>query len=117
MIGATILGLHLLTAHAHGGYESRTPGIYFRDASCITAGAYRNSVGRLSIYAGCTLERGRFALTLGGVTGYGGGAMPLVIPSARIDLGGGFFLRAAVVPKPRRDGGSAALHFAIERHA
>lgn len=64
------LGLHLLTAHAMPGYEAVTPGIYARHESGATFGAYRNSIGRRSAYAGWTFESGRFALTVGAVSGY-----------------------------------------------
>ncbi len=67
-----ILGLHLLTAHAAQGYEAITPGAYARHESGFTVGAYRNSIGRPSAYAGWTFETEdrRFALTVGAVTGY-----------------------------------------------
>ncbi len=66
------LGLHLMTAHAASGYESVTPGIYIRHESGLTAGAYRNSIKRPSLYAGYTFETAdkRWALTVGAVTGY-----------------------------------------------
>lgn len=69
---AWVIGVHLLTAHAASGYEAVTPGIYARHESGFTVGAYRNSIGRESVYAGWTWETPdrRFALTAGGVTGY-----------------------------------------------
>lgn len=65
-----LLGIHLLTAHTAPGYETATPGIYARHESGFTVGAYRNSIGRPSAYAGWTFEQGRYALTVGAVTGY-----------------------------------------------
>ncbi len=72
MIEAWTIGLHLLTAHAVPGYEAVTPGAYARHESGFTLGAYRNSIGRASAYAGWTFETEdrRFALTVGAVTGY-----------------------------------------------
>lgn len=69
-INAWAIGLHLLTAHATPGYEAVTPGAYARHESGATFGAYRNSIGRASAYAGWTFERGQFALTVGAVSGY-----------------------------------------------
>lgn len=67
-----ILGLHLLSAHAHPGYDTVTPGLFVRSPGGITAGVLRNSVGRPGVYLGQTFETadGRFALTLGAITGY-----------------------------------------------
>lgn len=70
-LDAWTIGLHLLTAHAVPGYEAVTPGVYARHESGLTFGAYRNSIGRRSAYAGWTFESGRFALTVGAVSGYG----------------------------------------------
>lgn len=110
----TMLGLHLMTAHLHSGYESITPGIYARYESCATVGMYRNSVGRWSAYVGCTVEAGRFAVTMGGVTGYGFTVAPMMVPSVRLNLGQGSSLRIAIVPQLPH-GSSAAVHFAFER--
>lgn len=121
---AWTLGLHLISLHApnchdDGGlckrYEALTPGIYARAPSGLSFGAYRNSYGRGSVYAGWTFETPdkRFALTVAGVTGYPQrGLRPMALPSIRWDLGAKTSLRIAAAPKV---GGSAALvHFAIE---
>lgn len=113
-----ILGLHLLTAHVSPGYETFTPGAYVRHESGFTAGAYRNSIGRNSAYAGWTLETDdkRFAITAGAVTGYdrkceagmctghAGKIAPLLIPSMKLGPA-----RLAVVPYKR-----PAVHLAVE---
>ena len=66
-----ILGVHLASAHLQPAINQHNanPGIY---AECdgLTAGAYRNTLGRASVYAGYTLHSGPFAVSLGAVSGY-----------------------------------------------
>ena len=107
-----ILGVHLATAHVpaaydetvvtrtrldHGltlstarserrRYRSWTPGIYAMRADGLTLGAYSNSFGDLSAYAGWTWQTadGRFALTLALATGYRAAILvPIVSPSVK----------------------------------
>lgn len=116
LAGFTI-GMHLLTLHSAPGYESQNLGIYGRHAaSGITAGLYRNSEGRASVYLGQTFETAdrRFALTVGAVGGYRErAAAPLVVPSMRIG-GDALAARLSVIPKP--PGADAwGLHLSIER--
>lgn len=113
MFEALVIGAHLATASDHRGYETITPGLYLRADSCLTLGAYRNSVGSRSLYAGCTLQSGPWALTVGAVTGYGRPLAPLVVPSYRWAIGAHSSARIALIPAP--PGGAAALHFAVER--
>lgn len=128
-----LIGAHLLSAHSNPTYhtvvdqagqpldshrfELVTPGAYVRLANGGTFGAFRNSYGRASVYAGYTWETAdrRWALTLGGITGYNGAAVqPLVAPSMRWDLGQGWALRTTLTPKPPRQAAAATLHFSIE---
>lgn len=111
------LGIHLLTLHSAPGYESQNLGLYGRHtASGITAGLYRNSEGRASVYLGETFETPdrRFALTVGAVTGYRARAVaPLVVPSFRLGFDGSA-VRLSLIPKP--PGANAwGLHLSIER--
>ena len=118
-----VLGLHLISAHWPGcydfegecrRYEVATPGIYARHEDGATFGAYRNSYGRPSAYAGWTFETKdkRFALTVAGVTGYPAAPLRLMVaPSVRFPIGG-MSVRLAGAPKI---GASAALlHLALE---
>lgn len=121
-----IIGLHLWSTHFGACYEqalvckpyaAATQGIYWRAPSGLTVGGFRNSYGGDSAYAGWTFETqdGRFALMVGGVTGYRRAAvLPIVAPSVRFELGAGVALRVAGLPKA---GHSAApvLHLALER--
>lgn len=117
---AFILGAHLLTAHfgsnAHD-LQSVTPGVYVQSACGPTAGAFRNSYGRASAYAGWTwtTDDGRFALTAGAVTGYPAApVLPLLVPSTRLQLGEGLSARLALLPRQVK-GRSVGLHLSIER--
>ncbi len=118
---AIIIGLHLATAHfgaAAAGLESVTPGIYLRTPGGITAGAYRNSHGLASVYAGMTWTTadGRWSITAGGVTGYPRAKVsPLLVPSMRLPIGGTqWATRLAYLPKPHSDG-AQGLHISLER--
>lgn len=112
-------GVHLATAHQHSdGLQSANPGVYAQLASGATAGIYRNSYLRTSVYAGWSFQtrNQRLALTLGAVTGYPAARlMPLIVPSARIPVHSGVALRIAFIPKPARHGTSAGVHFSIEQ--
>lgn len=148
-----VLGAHLISLHApaaydswvdhHGNVEARTryetvtPGAYVVLGNGATLGAYRNSYGRASVYAGWTFrtEGDRFALTVGAVTGYGRfptspvwpgedgqnyrtyhsgqDVEPLIVPSVRFGLTDSTSLRVGLLARPVKDG-AAALHFAIE---
>lgn len=75
---ADTVGAHLYSLHfnvdrdAPESLQPRdvTPGLYWRGDSGLTAGVVRNSYSRPSVYAGYTLERGRFSLTLAAISGY-----------------------------------------------
>jgi hypothetical protein len=132
MISATIaawtLGAHLLSFHAPGAYTSDagrrvayervTPGLYLRAPSGLTFGAYRNSYGDGSAYAGWTFETEdkRFALTVAGVAGYKRAAvLPMVIPSVRFSLTDDDKMALRIAGAPRIEkGGAALLHVAVE---
>ena len=79
-LAALTLGVHLASVHipARAHHHNTNPGLYLRVDSGplpgITAGAYRNSLGRASLYAGHTstwrLGGQAVELTLGAVSGY-----------------------------------------------
>jgi hypothetical protein len=103
-------------------YQNLNPGAYVRLANGATFGAYRNSYGDASAYAGWTwqTEGGAFALTAGAVAGYRGSPIaPLVAPSMRLDLSEvaapGWALRVSLIPKPpRHHSATAVLHLSLE---
>ena len=70
---ALIIGLHLVSHHTLElpGQNNQNFGAY---AECDgwTAGAYRNTMARTSVYGGYTWHWGPFSLTAGGITGYKG---------------------------------------------
>lgn len=111
-----------LYARRECSYQNVNPGAYVRLASGATFGAYRNSYGRASAYAGWTwqTEGGAFALTAGAVAGYRGAALsPLIAPSMRLDLADagapGWALRVSLIPKPpRHHSATAVLHLSLE---
>lgn len=127
MLADWIIGIHLFTQHqpqrytARGShrYESFTPGLYGRSASGMTLGAYRNSYGDASAYAGWTFETNdrRWALLVAGVVGYKRSPLlPLVVPSVRFSIDDQWAWRIAATPKPPgSNGGAAMMHLTVER--
>jgi hypothetical protein len=125
-MNAWIVGLHLWSSHFGAcydligeckPYESATVGIYAKAPGGFTFGAYRNSYGKPSAYAGWTFETKdrRFALVVAGITGYDRATVvPAVVPSVRFYLGGHTALRIAGLPRFEK-GGASVLHFALER--
>jgi hypothetical protein len=112
------LGLHIGTWHTDPGLNNTNPGIYAIAPSGLTGGIYRNSLSRPSVYAGYSFqsEDRTFALLVGGVTGYSRPLMPMVIPSARVGMGQGFYGRVSALSKPPgQNWGLAGVHFSVER--
>ena len=70
----TTVGLHLASHHfpSYDYQQNFNPGVYVRFDNGLTAGGYRNTIGRNSFYVGYTLEGKEtpFALTVGAITGY-----------------------------------------------
>ncbi len=112
---AQTFGLHLVSGHAHGGYNNVNPGVYVRLDNGATLGTFRNSHSRQSVYAGYTVEKSwngfSAALTVGGITGYKeASVMVLAVPSVAYSG-----VRLGIIPRPMK-GGSAALHLMVEKH-
>ena len=115
-----MLGLHLATVHVTpgSGVPERwaNPGAYVQWANGLTAGAYRNSQGRLGAYAGRTFTTadGRWALTVGAVTGYTRApVLPMVVPSVRLGERDGWGLRLSLLPKVS-GAGLAGVHLSVD---
>ena len=75
LASAQTVGLHLISGHTSGGLNNINPGVYVRFDNGLTAGAYRNSYSRNSVYLGYTEEtsatdRLSLAVTVGVITGY-----------------------------------------------
>lgn len=121
-----IIGLHLWSTHFGAcydidkhcrRYESATTGIYARAPNGGTFGAFTNSYGNPSAYAGWTFETKdrRFALLVAGVTGYERAAvLPLVVPSVRFEIAQRTALRVAGLPRFEKQGASV-VHLALEK--
>jgi hypothetical protein len=121
LAGAQTVGIHLVSAHQHGGMNNINPGIYARLDNGATAGFYRNSYSRWSVYAGYSMETPKWhglsaALTVGAVSGYpAASVMALAVPSVAYTQGE-YSARLAIVPKPPTHGTSASVHLMVERH-
>jgi hypothetical protein len=94
LLNGLVIGVHLFSAHSRDGMNNVNPGVFVRTPSGFTAGAYENSVSgtryagageprRISTYAAWSFETsdGRFALTVGGATGYGRRAQVICLES------------------------------------
>ena len=103
------VGAHIGTYHADrvAHYDEINPGAYVM-CDGYTAGAYHNSEGGTSAYAGYTAKVGPVDVTIGVVTGYARGIMPMLVPSVRLPVGG---LRLAFLPPiPGAKGNTAGIH-------
>jgi hypothetical protein len=69
--GLTV-GAHLVSVHApaRDGQNNTNTGLYVRGASGLTAGAYRNTQRRTSLYVGQQFDMGIVDVTVGVVSGY-----------------------------------------------
>ena len=117
---AWIIGVHLVTAHFPAAYDGvhrfewLTPGLYVVAPGGATVGAYRNSYGNASAYAGWTWRRGQWALMVGAVTGYDrASVLPMVVPSYSFKLEDNKALRFSYMPKTYK-AGAHALHVSYE---
>lgn len=122
---ALVLGLHLATYHTsptyvdpqgqQQAYQGVNPGVYVVAPNGLTAGFYRNSRDRDSVYAGYSWRSphryGDYGLTVGAASGYDtpGGVLPMVVPSVRLGP-----VRLAVFPKVQRVNQTTAVHLSVE---
>ena len=113
---AGTVGLHLASVHipARSAYNNVNPGVYYRSDAGWTAGVYHNSLSRASVYAGYTLEYGRFGLTAGGATGYQQPVQALLVPSVALFTYQGVTTRIAYVPRVEKRIESHVLHLMVE---
>lgn len=87
--------VHLASHHLEGEHESFNPGLalrLYRDRVFVTAGAYRNSLGRESVYAGGgyrypVTERLSVGFLAGVVTGYQVSVAPALVPEVSYRVG------------------------------
>lgn len=109
---ATTVGVHVATYHLNrdAGFNEINPGLYVQHIGW-TAGAYRNSIRRVSAYAGYTFTRvgGTPAdLTVGAVSGYlPAPVIPMLVPSIKLKN-----MRLGILLPFEKKGGG--LHVALE---
>ncbi|MBX3626398.1 MAG: hypothetical protein KF892_15375 [Rhizobacter sp.] len=108
-------GLHLVSYHEPDKtYNNTNPGLYYRHPDGWTAGFYRNSVRRDSIYVGYTWKYGIFDITTAGVSGYFHKVQPLLVPSVSLGTWYGVTPRIAYIPRVEKKIGSHVLHLMLE---
>ena len=125
-----VVGLHLVSAHIpnKSWTNNYNPGIYVKADNGLTVGVYYNTLSRVSVYAGYTLEAWPFALVLGATSGYkkhlspGGGMRGtsngylslMLAPSVKLPVEAwGVSPRLSFVP--RIGSGSSVFHLSVER--
>ncbi len=73
-VQAQVMGMHAASRHfpAHSWQSDDNGGLYLRQSSGLTVGAYRNSLRRATVYAGWTWSdlAGPVDLTVAAATGY-----------------------------------------------
>jgi len=108
-------GLHLVSYHEPDKtYNNTNPGAYYRHPDGWTAGFYRNSVRRDSIYIGYTWKYGILDITTAGVSGYFHKVQPLLVPSISLGTWQGFTPRIAYIPRVEKKIGSHVVHLMVE---
>ena len=115
---AQTLGIHVASAHfPQRNYNNVNPGIYYRDSSDITLGAYYNSERKTSFYLGYTLDNETYpvSLTVGAITGYKRAkVLPLVVPSLHSGkIFGENRVRLSLIPRIGYN--PAVIHLSLER--
>ncbi len=112
---AGTIGLHIASQHFPAKrYNNSNPGIYYRTDEGWTAGTYRNSIRRQSVYAGYTWKFGRLDVTTAAVTGYQDTLQPLLVPSLSLFTYKGVTPRLAYIPRVEKKIGSHVLHLMVE---
>lgn len=112
---AGTIGLHIASHHAPAkNYNNSNPGIYYRGAEGWTAGIYRNSLRKTSVYAGYTWKFGVLDVTTAGVTGYFNTVQPLLVPSISLFTYRGITPRIAYIPRVEKKIGANVLHLMVE---
>jgi len=112
---AGTIGFHVASHHAPAkNYNNYNPGIYYRHTEGWTAGIYRNSLRKTSVYAGYTWKFGVLDVTTAGVTGYFDKVQPLLVPSISLFTYQGITPRIAYIPRVEKKIGAHVLHLMIE---
>lgn len=112
---AHTFGLHLVSYHEPDKtYNNTNPGLYYRHPDGWTAGFYRNSLRRDSIYVGYTWKYGILDITTAGVSGYFHKVQPLLVPSVSLGTWYGVTPRLAYIPRVEKKIGSHVLHLMLE---
>lgn len=112
---AYTIGLHLGSHHAPAKtYNNTNPGLYIRHPDGWTAGFYRNSLNKDSVYVGYTWKFGMLDVTTAGVTGYFDKVQPLLVPSISLFTWRGITPRVAYIPRVEKKIGSHVLHLMVE---
>jgi hypothetical protein len=115
---AQTFGVHVGSVHDRDGFNNVNPGLYVRLDSGLTLGTVYNSERRQSYYAGWTWsaplhERVEASVTLGAITGYETGVLPMAVPSLAVAVGDNTKLRVSWLQKVYKRGANA-VHFSIE---
>lgn len=112
---AGTIGLHIGSHHMPSkNYNNSNPGLYYRTDEGWTAGFYRNSLRKDSVYAGYTWKFGALDVTTAGVTGYFNKVQPLLVPSVSLFTYRGITPRIAYIPRVEKKIGAHVIHLMVE---
>jgi hypothetical protein len=119
--GGPAVVLHLTSTHSRSGFDNGNLGLAHQWANGVVVGAFHNSYGRTSAYAGWLWRidaAGRWGLFLGGATGYGETderlpIAPVLAPSIRLPLTAEIAARLSWFMDPR-EGAAQVLHLSLE---
>ncbi|HZE91316.1 MAG TPA: hypothetical protein VE029_06345 [Rhizobacter sp.] len=112
---ADTIGLHVASQHfPEKNFNNFNPGLYYRTDAGWTAGFYRNSLRRESVYGGYTWSYAGIELTTGLVTGYQHKVQVLAVPSLTLFTYKGVTPRLAYIPRVEKKVGAQVLHLMLE---
>lgn len=117
---AATVGAHIGSWHSEPGFNNVNPGLYAQADNGGTAGIYRNSVRKVSTYAGWTFEKQlgesvTVSATVGAITGYPAAKLlPMVIPSIKVKLFDEVSARVIIIPMVNPKQCAHVVSFAIE---
>ncbi len=114
-------GVHIVSTHDLPGFRNINPGLYAVNQCGMVGGVYRNSVGKVTAYAGYMLDPDSLPVwaSFSAATGYrsetGWRISPLVaIGLKSSEFGGGYRFRVAWVPRVMPINRVNVIHLLLE---
>lgn len=117
------IGLHLVSWHDEPGYNNTNPGVYVKSECGLTAGVYKNSFSRVSVYGAYSYDPPKlpFWASAGFATGYAKipgtnfRLSPIAIVGLKSPQYKGYLFRVGYIPKIGGVNNVNVVHLMIEK--